>query len=114
MLTGESSAVIKQAIQKDLENKDFNDFDQIKKHTIFSGTKIIQARSSDENKVYGLVIRTGFVTAKGGLVREILFPQKVKQSFYRDSLIFVGIMIFVFIIAFASIIQMLINTGFSS
>jgi cation-transporting ATPase 13A2 len=47
MLTGESAAVIKQAVLRDWIISDYSDLDLIKKHTIFSGTKIIQARPSD-------------------------------------------------------------------
>ena len=36
--------------------------------------------------------RTGFVTTKGALVRDILYPRDTKFKFYRDSLVFVGFM----------------------
>lgn len=51
-------------------------------------------------KVLGLVIRTGFVTTKGNLVRDILYPKPSKFKFYRDSLIFVSIMAMLAIIGF--------------
>ena len=50
--------------------------------------------------MYALVIRTGFVTTKGALVRDILYPRDTKFKFYRDSLIFVGIMGFVGVLGF--------------
>lgn len=40
----------------------------------------------------GLVIRTAYITAKGGLVRDILYPKANKFKFYRDSMIFLGVM----------------------
>ena len=114
MLTGESAAAIKYQISVNNQVYDSNQFDSIKKHTIFSGTKIIQSRPNPGSKCYGLVTKTGFITLKGDLVREILFPPKVKSSFYTDSLIFVGVMIFIFGIAFGSIIKTLVNSGFSN
>lgn len=44
------------------------------------------------DKVFGLVIRTGFITTKGSLVRDILYPKPNKFKFYRDSMIFIAIM----------------------
>ena len=37
----------------------------------------------------GLVIRTAFVTTKGNLVRDILYPKPNKFKFYQDSLKFI-------------------------
>jgi cation-transporting ATPase 13A3/4/5 len=48
----------------------------------------------------GLVIRTAFVTTKGSLVRDILYPKPTKFKFYRDSLIFVAGMAVLAIIGF--------------
>ena len=39
-----------------------------------------------------MVTNTGFLTLKGSLVRDILYPKKFKFTFYTDSLKFVGIM----------------------
>jgi len=61
--------------------------------------------------VYALVIRTGFVTTKGALVRDILYPRETKFKFYRDSLIFVGIMAIVGILGFVCTLPTLIAKG---
>lgn len=42
--------------------------------------------------VKALVIKTAFTTLKGGLVRDVLYPRPTKFKFYRDSMIFLGIM----------------------
>ena len=42
--------------------------------------------------MYGLVTNTGFLTCKGGLIRDILYPKKLKFKFYDDGIKFVGIM----------------------
>ena len=39
-----------------------------------------------------MVTNTGFLTLKGSLVRDILYPKQFKFTFYTDSLKFVGIM----------------------
>lgn len=65
-------------------------------------------------KVYALVTRTGFVTTKGALVRDILYPRETKFKFYRDSLIFVGIMGIVGILGFLATLPSLIAQGTST
>ena len=62
----------------------------------------IQTRPNSANEpVLGLVTNTGFLTTKGALVREILYPKEIKFKFYDDAMKFVAIM---FIIAFIGII----------
>ena len=86
MLTGESIPVIKNAIPF------INDvYDPVvdQKYTLYGGTKVIQTRKFGNSKVLGLVIRTAFVTTKGNLVRDILYPKPNKFKFYQDSLKFI-------------------------
>lgn len=85
-------------------------------HTLFCGTKIIQTRNYGKSldwlqsffefsKIYGfvgvvtgnepvkaVVIRTGYLTAKGQLVRSILYPPPVDFKFDQDSYVFIGIL----------------------
>jgi magnesium-transporting ATPase (P-type) len=79
MLTGESIPVIKNCLSP---IKEAYDPQQSKKHTLYSGTKVISSREIGNQKVYALVIRTGYVTTKGSLVRDILYPRKTKFRFY--------------------------------
>ena len=60
-----------------------------KRHTLFCGTQILQTRYYGQDKVLAVVIRTGFTTAKGELVRSILYPKPIGFKFYVDSLKFV-------------------------
>lgn len=53
------------------------------KHTLFCGTKVIQTRFYNNLKVRAVVIRTGFRTAKGELVRSIMFPKPVDFKLNR-------------------------------
>ncbi|SPO29335.1 related to YPK9 - vacuolar protein with a possible role in sequestering heavy metals [Ustilago trichophora] len=65
------------------------------KHFLFSGTRIIRIRGSgatDKNEAgaRAMVVRTGFNTTKGALVRSMLFPKPMGFKFYRDSFRFIG------------------------
>lgn len=109
MLTGESVPVIKGAVG---QTKDWYDPavpDKSKKHTLYSGTKVIQTRSTDDSPVVALVTRTGFVTTKGALIRGILFPRPIKFKFYEESYVFVAAMALVAILGFCITLPMLIR-----
>lgn len=83
MLTGESVPVIKNSLNPfSKEIYDPKDNDVAKKFTLFSGTQVIQARQIGEQPCFALVIRTGYVTTKGALVRDILYPRATKFKFY--------------------------------
>ncbi|BFZ61444.1 hypothetical protein YB2330_002510 [Saitoella coloradoensis] len=101
MLTGESVPVSKlpttdKALRSlNLSSSGVNP--DIAKHFLFSGTKIIrvrrpQARGSEDAAALAMVVRTGFNTTKGALIRSMLFPRPVGFKFYRDSFRFIGVM----------------------
>lgn len=54
------------------------------RHSLFSGTRVIQTRY-DKGQVLAVVIRTGFSTSKGSLVRSILYPNPIDFKFEKDS-----------------------------
>lgn len=62
------------------------------RHTLFCGTHVIQTRYYGKERVYAVVIRTGFSTAKGSLVRSILYPAPVDFKFEQDSYKFVQLL----------------------
>ncbi|KAF8477462.1 P-type ATPase-like protein [Kalaharituber pfeilii] len=67
------------------------------KHFLFAGTKIVRARKPQEGSDTGavglaMVVRTGFNTTKGALVRSMLFPKPSGFKFYRDSFYYIGVM----------------------
>lgn len=69
----------------------------IAKHMLFAGTKIIRARRPQEGKddeaaALALVVRTGFNTTKGALVRSMMFPKPSGFKFYRDSFRYISVM----------------------
>lgn len=95
MLTGESVPVVKTAMPRSLfasSSSTGPNSRKAEKHTLFGGTKLIRARpaspTSPESKA--LVVRTGFHTAKGGLVRQMLFPKKFNFKFLRDAFMAIG------------------------
>ena len=101
MLTGESVPVSKTpASDETLERLSLSAsaiHPDVAKHMLFSGTKIIRARrpqddKSDEAAALALVVRTGFNTTKGALVRSMLFPKPSGFKFYRDSFRYISVM----------------------
>lgn len=104
MLTGESVPVSK--IPASDETLDLLNLSasalhpDVGKHMLFSGTKIIRARrpqdgdkdSDTEAAALALVVRTGFNTTKGALVRSMLFPKPSGFKFYRDSFRYISVM----------------------
>ncbi|KAL7725073.1 hypothetical protein ACLKA6_010347 [Drosophila palustris] len=58
---------------------------ELARHTLFSGTKVIQTRYIGSKKVLPFVINTGNIIAKGGLIRSILYPPPLDYEFEQDS-----------------------------
>ncbi|XP_030755212.1 probable cation-transporting ATPase 13A3 [Sitophilus oryzae] len=87
MLTGESVPVTKTSLPN--LSRLIYDPKEHARHTLFCGTEVIQTRNFGNEKVLAVVIRTGFSTAKGSLVRSILYPPPVDFRFEKDSYKFV-------------------------
>lgn len=101
MLTGESVPVSKiPASDESLRNLDLaasTVLPEVARHFLFCGTKIIRARrpqegQEDEGVALAMVVRTGFNTTKGSLVRSMLFPKPSGFKFYRDSFRYISVM----------------------
>ncbi|XP_063273631.1 polyamine-transporting ATPase 13A2 isoform X3 [Prinia subflava] len=60
-----------------------------RRHTLFCGTQVIQAKAYVGGEVLAVVTRTGFCTAKGDLISSILYPKPVTFKFYKDAVKFV-------------------------
>ena len=60
---------------------------------MFSGTSVIQVSPSVEGRAEAMVIRTGFSTARGQLIRSILYPRPYKFTFESDSYKFMAILV---------------------
>ncbi|XP_063218884.1 polyamine-transporting ATPase 13A3 isoform X2 [Bacillus rossius redtenbacheri] len=90
MLTGESVPVTKTPVPN--TQGTLYDSKEHARHTLFCGTHIIQTRYFGNETVRAVVIRTGFSTAKGSLVRSIMYPPPVDFKFERDSYRFVELL----------------------
>ncbi|XP_069068854.1 probable cation-transporting ATPase 13A4 isoform X1 [Pleurodeles waltl] len=90
MLTGESIPVTKvplQTINNSVPWKIHSEEDY-KKHVLFCGTELIQSKTSGMGPAKAVVLQTGFNTAKGDLVRSILYSKPVDAKLYRDAIRF--------------------------
>ncbi|MCJ1461071.1 hypothetical protein MMC28_011453, partial [Mycoblastus sanguinarius] len=70
---------------------------EVARHFLFSGTKIVRARrpqegQDDEAVALAMVVRTGFNTTKGSLVRSMLFPKPSGFKFYKDAFRYISVM----------------------
>ncbi|CAL8110548.1 unnamed protein product [Orchesella dallaii] len=111
MLTGESVPVTKIP----LPNRDdimYNTKEHAR-HTLFCGTYIIQTRYYGHEPVLAVVLRSGFLTAKGNLVRSIMYPPPVDYRFERDSYKFVAVLACIAIIGFIYSVVLKFNRGVS-
>ncbi|KAF4801770.1 putative cation-transporting ATPase 13A5 [Turdus rufiventris] len=100
MLTGESIPVTKTHLPQADNFKPWKVYcaEDYRKHVLFCGTEVIQTKADDRGVVKAVVLRTGFNTAKGDLVRSILYPKPMNFKLYRDALRFL-----MCLIAFAAI-----------
>jgi cation-transporting P-type ATPase 13A2 len=90
---------------------------ELAKHFLFSGTKVVRVRrgtEKDAGPAIAMVVRTGFNTTKGSLVRSMLFPRPNKFRFYRDSFRFIGVMALIAGLGFIISIVNFINLGVPS
>ncbi|KAI0373603.1 Ca-transporting ATPase, partial [Pilatotrama ljubarskyi] len=101
MLTGESVPVSKSPIKGEDLAKWRNSTDVVgdmAKSFLYAGTRVVRIRGASnmdgrpEAPAVGLVVRTGFYTTKGALVRSMLFPKPTGFKFYRDSMRFIGVL----------------------
>ncbi|XP_039578383.1 probable cation-transporting ATPase 13A4 [Passer montanus] len=100
MLTGESIPVTKIHLPQADNFKPWRVYcaEDYRKHVLFCGTEVIQTKADDRGVVKAVVLQTGFNTAKGDLVRSILYPKPMNFKLYRDALRFL-----MCLIAFAAI-----------
>ncbi|EKM54134.1 uncharacterized protein PHACADRAFT_209950 [Phanerochaete carnosa HHB-10118-sp] len=98
MLTGESVPVSKAPINdEDLARwKDSKEpTGDTNKSFLYAGTRVVRIRGgmaadgSTGLPAVAIVVRTGFNTTKGALVRSMLFPKPIGFKFYRDSIRFI-------------------------
>lgn len=80
---------------------------EIARHFLYCGTKIVRTRRPQEDQdgdavALALVVRTGFNTTKGALVRSMLFPKPSGFKFYRDSFRYISVMAVIALMGFCA------------
>lgn len=83
MLTGESIPVVRKSIPS---NESLASNLDNKASILYAGTRLMRVRGGNSRRTLALVIRTGFDTFKGFLIRQIMFPPPLKFKFYEDSI----------------------------
>ncbi|XP_066203939.1 polyamine-transporting ATPase 13A3 isoform X2 [Saccopteryx leptura] len=115
MLTGESVPVTKTNLPNpSVDIKGMGDElyspEIHKRHTLFCGTTVIQTRFYTGELVKAIVVRTGFSTSKGQLVRSILYPKPTDFKLYRDAYLFLLCLVAVAAVGFIyTIINSILN-----
>ncbi|XP_069648488.1 probable cation-transporting ATPase 13A5 isoform X4 [Haliaeetus albicilla] len=91
MLTGESIPVTKTPlplVESPMPWKTHS-MEDYRRHVLFCGTEVIQVKPTGRGPARAVVLQTGFNTAKGDLVRSILYPKPVNFKLYRDAFKFI-------------------------
>ncbi|NWU64687.1 AT135 ATPase, partial [Pterocles burchelli] len=91
MLTGESIPVTKTPLPLTESPMPWktHSMEDYRRHVLFCGTEVIQTKPMGRGPVRAVVLQTGFNTAKGDLVRSILYPKPVNFKLYRDAFKFI-------------------------
>ncbi|SCU93861.1 LADA_0G05226g1_1 [Lachancea dasiensis] len=108
MLTGESVPVSKTLAVDETISQLLEDFSNtqisnlVAKSFLFNGTKIIRVRiGSGQSTALAMVVRTGFSTTKGSLLRSMIFPKPTGFKFYEDSFKYIGFMTIIAMLGFS-------------
>ena len=94
MLSGESTPQLKESIQL-LENQDHYQIRECRGNTLFGGTKVLQVTSPPsglkcpDGGCLAVVLRTGFATQQGKLVRTIIYSTERVSANNLESLLYI-------------------------
>ncbi|XP_078522757.1 putative cation-transporting ATPase 13A4 [Lissotriton helveticus] len=91
MLTGESVPVTKMPLPEADSSMPWKVYsgEDYKRHSLFCGTNLIQSKASASGPARAVVLQTGFNTAKGDLVRSILYSRPVNFKLHQDVVRFI-------------------------
>ncbi|XP_075717875.1 putative cation-transporting ATPase 13A4 [Rhinoderma darwinii] len=86
MLTGESIPVTKTQLPHLDDTMPWKQYsgEDYKRHLLFCGTEVIRTESNAQGSARAVVLRTGFNTTKGDMVRSILYPKPLNFKLHRD------------------------------
>ncbi|XP_066458024.1 probable cation-transporting ATPase 13A4 isoform X2 [Eleutherodactylus coqui] len=102
MLTGESIPVTKTTLDQVINCTPWkiHSGEDYKRHVLFCGTEVIQTTASGSSSVTAVVLQTGFNTAKGDMVRSILYPKPMNFQLYQDAFRFLMCLVAISVIGF--------------
>ncbi|KAG8445089.1 hypothetical protein GDO86_010018, partial [Hymenochirus boettgeri] len=89
MLTGECFPVTKIPLPCTEGTIPWKSGEDYKKHVLFCGTEVIQTKSHGQGLVKAVVFQTGFNTAKGELVRAILYNKPANVKLHKQAIRFI-------------------------
>nr|XP_019578702.1 PREDICTED: probable cation-transporting ATPase 13A5 isoform X2 [Rhinolophus sinicus] len=115
MLTGESIPVTKTPLPH-MENTmpwKSHSLEDYRKHVLFCGTEVIQVKPSAQGPVRAVVLQTGYNTAKGDLVRSILYPRPLNFKLYSDAFKFIVFLACVGVVGFLYALGVYMSQGVS-
>ncbi len=104
-----STSQIGQTGDKEVDEEHF-DLKAASRSVLFCGTIVIQTRNYADQPVLAVVVRTGFRTAKGEMVRSILYPKPMKFKFQQDVKRFIIALICLATVGFALSIYVLVSS----
>ncbi|XP_066457981.1 probable cation-transporting ATPase 13A5 isoform X2 [Eleutherodactylus coqui] len=86
MLTGECIPVTKTQLPHGDDTMPWMQYsgEDYKRHVLFCGTEVIRTESTAQGPARAVVLRTGFNTTKGDMVRSILYPKPLNFKLHRD------------------------------
>lgn len=95
MLTGESVPVTKIPLPNINNSIPWmaHSGDDYKKHVLFCGTEVIQTKRNSQDLVKAVVLQTGFNTAKGDLVRAILYNKPMNVKLHSEAIRFLMVLV---------------------
>ncbi|KAL4467819.1 hypothetical protein ABPG74_013154 [Tetrahymena malaccensis] len=104
-LTGESLPIPKYPLPS--QNQKFSYSKNFNKYILYEGTEIFQSKQDENQQVLAKVIRVGFQSFKGQILRSVLYPKPLKFNYYLNAMYYLlGLLVIVLIVYFSRIYQM--------
>ncbi|KAL4502210.1 hypothetical protein ABPG72_000445 [Tetrahymena utriculariae] len=104
-LTGESLPIPKYPLPS--QNQKFSYSKNFNKYILYEGTEIFQSKQDNNQQVLAKVIRVGFQSFKGQILRFVLYPKPLKFNYYTNAMYYLlGLLFIVLIVYFSRIYQM--------
>ncbi|GAB1603544.1 probable cation-transporting ATPase 13A3 [Argonauta hians] len=114
VLTGESMPILKIPLPYPMQVSSSEDQFKLQdhsRHVLFCGTRVIQTRYYENQRVQAVILRTGFSTTKGELTRSILYPKPIDINLAKDTYIFILILSILASLEFIYTIVIMVKNG---